>query len=150
MTFHFPPGKSYSLHYHAPKTGQQGRFSMEYVAWQILTKGDVDDDLFRLAKTPASFIRALPKFGIKEDLPPAGQEVRRIVVTADTKDGRHFTEEILKPDGSPDHPFTKGDLTKKLAAASDEAYAEEMITLLSGRPSMKELLSLLSEAPRHV
>lgn len=150
VIFHFPPGKSYSLHYHAPKTGQQGRFSMEYVAWQILTKGDVDDDLFRLAKTPAAFIRALPKFGIKEDLPPAGQEVRRIVVTADTKDGRHFTEEILKPDGSPDHPFTKGDLTKKLAAASDEAYAEEMITLLSGGPSMKELLSLLSEAPRHV
>lgn len=150
VIFYFPPGKSYSLHYHAPKTGQQGRFSMEYVAWQILTKGDVDDDLFRLAKTPAAFIRALPKFGIKEDLPPAGQEVRRIVVTADTKDGRHFTEEILKPDGSPDHPFTKGDLTKKLAAASDEAYAEEMITLLSGRPSMKELLSLLSEAPRHV
>ena len=150
VIFHFSPGKSYSLHYHAPKTGQQGRFSMEYVAWQILTKGDVDDDLFRLAKTPAAFIRALPKFGIKEDLPPAGQEVRRIVVTADTKDGRHFTEEILKPDGSPDHPFTKGDLTKKLAAASDEAYAEEMITLLSGRPSMKELLSLLSEAPRHV
>lgn len=69
MIFHFPPGKSYSLHYYAPKTGQQGRFSMEYVAWQILTKGDVDDDLFRLAKTPAAFIRALPKFGIKEDLP---------------------------------------------------------------------------------
>lgn len=62
VIFHFSPGKSYSLHYHAPKTGQQGRFSMEYVAWQILTKGDVDDDLFRLAKTPAAFIRALLKW----------------------------------------------------------------------------------------
>ncbi len=130
ITFHFPPGKSTSLHYHKPLTGQQGRFSMEFVAWQVLTYGDVQDDLFKQGETPKAFLQAQPHFHIVEDLPPVSQEVRQIRVSILLKDGTKVEKEVLHPPGAPDRPFNKEELIHKVAAGTTLAFADRLVEVL--------------------
>ena len=133
LTFHFPPGKSYSLHYARPLTGKQGRFSMEFVAWQILKYGDVEDALFKEPKVPDDFLTMQPRFTKVEDLPVASQEERRIVVTVETWDGRYLTKEIQHPSGSPSHPFTWKELQQKLAIGTDNFFAKQVVQSLQAK-----------------
>lgn len=132
MTFHFPPGKSYSLHYDRPLTGKEGRFSMEFVAWQILKYGDVKDGLFKEEKVPKEFLDFQSRFSKAEDLPVASQEERRILVTAETVDGRHLTKEIPHPPGSPGRPFSWEELDRKLAIGTDGFFAKQVVQGLQG------------------
>lgn len=133
MTFHFPPGKSYSLHYARPLTGKQGRFSMEFVAWQILQYGKVRDELFKEPQVPDDFLAVQPRFAKAEDLPPASQSERRIVVTAETQDGRYLKKEIQHPSGSPANPFTWDELQQKLAIGTDTLFAKQVVRSLQER-----------------
>lgn len=143
MTFHFPPGRSYSLHHHAPRTGQQARFSMEFAAWEILTYGTIRDNDFLLPVLPPSFAENLPKFSVKEDLPPASQETRRIVVTAETKNGTSLSKEITHAPGSPENPLSNKELTCKLALGSSTAFAEELMSRIADEKYMKNMLKKL-------
>lgn len=122
--FHFPPGADYSLHYRRPKTGQEGRFSMEYVAWQIFQYGDVQDDLFKLDQVPAEFLRTLPRFKRLDDLPVIEKSKREIRVTIITLDRKQMEEDITNPPGSPERPFTPKELKRKLAGSVGEERAE--------------------------
>lgn len=133
MTFHFPPGKSYSLHYARPLTGKQGRFSMEFVAWQILKYGDVQDVLFKEAKVPDDFLAMQPRLTKVEDLPVASQEARRIVVTIETLGGRYLTKEIQHPAGSPSHPFSWDELQRKISIGTNAFFARQVIQSLQAR-----------------
>ncbi len=130
ITFHFPPGKSTSLHYHRPLTGQQGRFSIEFVAWQVLAYGDVQDELFKKEKTPEDFLVAQSRFHVVEDLPPVSQEMRQIRVTALRKDGTSLEKEVLHPPGAPDRPFNKEELIHKVAAGTSASFAKKMVELI--------------------
>lgn len=61
IVFHFPPGADKALRYEAPLTGVEGKFSMEYVAYQVLTQGCVEDRFFDLEKVPESFTKPYPE-----------------------------------------------------------------------------------------
>ncbi len=124
--FHFPPGADYSLHYMRPRTGQEGRFSMEYVAWQIFRYGDVEDHFFQMDQVPEEFLSNISHFKRLNDLPVIEKSKREIKVTIVTKSGKKAEENIKNPPGSPDHPFTKKDLIKKLSAAVSEEEAESI------------------------
>lgn len=124
--FHFPPGADYSLHYIRPRTGQEGRFSMEYVAWQIFQYGDVEDRFFQLDQVPEEFLSSLPHFKRLNDLPVIEKSKREIKVTLVTKAGKKAEENIINPPGSPGRPFTQKELIKKLAAAVSESEAENI------------------------
>lgn len=139
MTFHFPPGKSTSLHYHKPLTGQQGRFSMEFVAWQVLTYGDVQDELFKEPETSSRFLDVQSQFHVIEDLPPVSQEVRQIRVTALLKDGRQLEKEVLHPPGAPDRPFSEEELIRKVAAGTSPEFAKKIVEIIWQRASWEEL-----------
>lgn len=141
--FHFPPGKSTSLHHHAPKTGQEARFSMEFAAWEILTKGNIYDEDFLLPEVPEEFTGDLPLFEVREDLSPAGQEVRRIVITVETKNGRHLSKEIPHAPGSPENPFSEKELTGKLEAASNAGYAKKVIRAIQQESLMGPVLEVI-------
>lgn len=146
VVFHFPPGAGYSLHYTCPRTGQEGRFSMEYVAWQVLTRGDVDDAYFRLAEVPADFLAALPKFERKEDLPPVEKTVRIIEVTAETEAGEVLTRRVPDPPGSPGMPFDDARLARKLRLGMKKEFAARLIAESRGRnKKLAELFSILEE-----
>lgn len=143
MTFHFPPGRSYSLHYHAPETGQQARFSMEFAAWEILTYGNIRDTDFLLPRLPRSFTGSLSRFHVKEDLPPASQETRRIVVTAETVEGKKLSKEVPHAPGSPENPLSAKRLADKLAQGTSPAFAEELMSLIRSENSLKYILEKL-------
>lgn len=127
VIFHFTPGAGYSLHYDHPQTGQEGRFSLEYIVWQIFTFGEVRDEYFELPKVPEAFAQALPKFRRVDDLPPVAKDVRETAVEAVGEDGRRQTVRIKDPPGSPGRPFTEEELFRKLAAASDDAFAAAIL-----------------------
>lgn len=145
VTFHFPPGADTALHYPAPATGKEGKFSMEYVGWQVLTRGGEDDRLFELPQVPESFLKALPKFHRKNDLPPVEKTVRRTVVTATDLTGKTYRAEVPDPLGSPRHPFSEQDLEEKLARAKGGPWTKALLHAMEAWPAgrLEELENLL-------
>lgn len=134
VVFHFPPGADKALRYRAPETGQEGRFSMEYVAWQLLSNGKIDDNLFKLPHVPNEFRQALPKFERKNDLPPVEKSVRLTKVSVYTTDGGIEECDIRDPLGSPSRPFTESDLQEKLIQATSAGFAQRLLTELEHWP----------------
>lgn len=126
VVFHFPPGADYSLHYTCPHTGQEGRFSIEYVAWQIFRYGEVQADLFQLTKVPEEFLENLYKFKRLNDLPAIEKSQREIKVTIITKDGKTVEENVKNPPGSPDRPFSEKELKQKLLISLSEEKAADI------------------------
>ena len=124
--FHCPPGADYSLQYILPRSGQESRFSMEYVAWQIFQYGDVEDRFFQLDQVPEEFLSSLPHFKRLNDLPVIEKSKRETKVTLVTKAGKKAEENIINPPGSPGRPFTQKELIKKLSAAVSESKAENI------------------------
>lgn len=117
---------------------------MEFVAWQILTYGDVKDELFKEPHVPPAFLEMLPRFHIVEDLPPVLQETRRIVVTGARKDGTTFRKEIPHPPGSPEKPFTWEELERKLSLGIAPERVRRLISVFrQERVSWKDVEGLL-------
>lgn len=145
VTFHFPPGADKALHYPAPETGKEGKFSVEYVGWQILTRGGEEDSLFNLPQVPEAFRQALPKFHRANDLSPVEKTVRRTVVTAVTLEGEPVEVEVPDPLGSPQHPFSEEDLEEKLIRAKGEAWTRKLLDKMADWPrgNLGEILPLL-------
>lgn len=150
VIFHFPPGADKALHYPAPETGKEGKFSMEYVGWQILTRGGEEDGLFERPQVPEAFRQALPKFHRANDLPPVEKTVRRTVVTAVTMEGRTVEAEVPDPLGSPQHPFAEEDLEAKLIRAKGEAWTRKLLDKMADWPrgNLGEILPLLYNEER--
>lgn len=134
VTFHFPPGADTALHYPAPATGKEGKFSMEYVGWQVLTRGREDDELFELAQVPEEFRQALPRLHRKNDLPPVEKTVRRTVVTATDLAGKTYTAEVAAPLGSPQNPFSEQDLEEKLVRAKGTRWTDGLLKKMEAWP----------------
>lgn len=107
---------------------------MEYVGWQVLSRGGEDDDLFELAQVPETFQKALPKFHRKNDLPPVEKTVRRTVVTATDLNGKTYRAEVPDPLGSPQHPFSEQDLKEKLVRAKGECWTENLLKKMESWP----------------
>lgn len=135
VIFHFPPGADKALRYTAPETGQEGRFSMEYVAWQILTNGAVDDTYFKLQHVPKAFVEALPRFKRINDLPKVEKSVRITKVSLITKGGQEVTADIRHPLGSPDRPFSIRDLQEKLIQATSRTEAQNLLDAVQQWPT---------------
>lgn len=127
VTFHFPPGADKALRYSAPATGQEGRFSIEYPCWQILTTGCVQDDYFKLPQVPDAFTEALPKFKRAHDMEPVEKSVRLTKVTAITQNGEEISADVRNPLGSPQHPFSEADVKEKLIQATSAEQADAFL-----------------------
>ena len=107
---------------------------MEYVGWQMLTRGNEDDDLFELPQVPEAFQKALPRFHRKNDLPPVEKTVRRTVVTATDLTGKKYRAEVPDPLGSPRHPFSEQDLEEKMVRARGKQWTEEILRKMETWP----------------
>lgn len=146
VVFHFMPGADVSLHYIHPGTGQEGRFSMEYVGWQIFRFGEVRDSLFLLDQVPEEFEEALPLMRRVNDLPREGQAVRHIAVTVKDQEGRTGKADVRDPAGSPERPFMEEELQGKLSAAAGNEAAARILQGLKRWPdgTGAEILALFS------
>ena len=135
VLIHFPPGADRALRYEKPQTGREGQFSAEYVVWQILAHGGIDDAYFQLPEVPAEFLAALPKFQRVYDVGKLPLSVRAVPVTAIMKDGTRHHIDIRDPQGSPANPLTLAQEEEKVSAAWESPLAARLIHEVRGWPA---------------
>lgn len=134
VTVHFPPGADRALRYTRPKTGREGQFSVEFVIWQILQHGRIEDAYFRQGTVPQAFLEELPKFRRAYDVPPLPLSERAVPLTAETVDGRHWQADVREPQGSPARPLTTAQQKEKLEMAAGSLPAGHIIDTIGSWP----------------
>ena len=120
VTVHFPPGADAALRYTSPKTGREGQFSIEYVVYQVLAYGEVQDELFKIDTIDQSVRDCMSRIERVYDLPKVSQTERITKVTVILKNGDTFTETVNNPKGSPKNPLTMEDICIKLGLTLEE------------------------------
>lgn len=114
VTVHFPPGADAALRYTAPSTGREGQFSIEYIVYQVLAYGAVQDELFKIDTIDQPVRDYMSRIERVYDLPKVSQTERITKVTVTLKNGDTFTETVNNPKGSPNNPLTLEDIRIKL------------------------------------
>ena len=114
VTVHFPPGADAALRYTSPTTGREGQFSIEYIVYQVLAYGTVQDELFKIDTIDQSVQDYMSRIERVYDLPKVSQTERITKVTVTLKNGETFTETVNNPKGSPNNPLTLEDIRIKL------------------------------------
>ena len=99
VTVHFPPDADAALRYTAPTTGREGQFSIEYIVYQVLAYGAVQDELFKIDSIDQSVQDYMSRIERVYDLPKVSQTERITKVTVTLKNGEAFTETVNNPKG---------------------------------------------------
>lgn len=120
VTVHFPPGADAALRYTSPTTGREGQFSIEYIVYQVLAYGAVQDELFKLDAIDQEVRDCMSRIERVYDLPKVSQTERITKVTVILKNGDTFTETVNNPKGSPKNPLTMEDICIKLGLTLEE------------------------------
>ncbi|WP_054760269.1 MmgE/PrpD family protein [Secundilactobacillus collinoides] len=62
LIFHYPENGDKALTKTHPLTGQEGKFSIEYIAWRVLENGDISTQDLDNRRIDSKFETVLPKF----------------------------------------------------------------------------------------
>ena len=127
VTVHFPPGADAALRYTSPTTGREGQFSIEYIVYQVLAYGAVQDELFKIDIIDSSIRDYMSRIERVYDLPKVSQTERITKVTVILKNGDTFTETVNNPKGSPNNPLTLEDIRIKLGLTLKADQIDRMI-----------------------
>jgi 2-methylcitrate dehydratase PrpD len=149
----FPPGGDAALVEKNPLTGEQGRFSVEYVvslalngyslALDNFTNKPISDDILQFfSKVQRIYDESI------EPVPRAVPKGRFTIVEVTTSDGEVYRERIDCPRGAPGNSLSLEDLKYKLFSSleSDQDKTDTMtqsILTLRTEDDMQRLLSLL-------
>ncbi|MGA7836297.1 MAG: hypothetical protein WCA31_13910, partial [Acidimicrobiales bacterium] len=157
-----PPTGLRPLLYKRPKTGLEGKFSMEYALAATVLDGTLnvnsfEDDQVRRPEIADLYERIL----VQEDerctvgdgtvRTTSAGTIGFVEVTIDFTDGRSETATIYKPKGAPTLPFDWHDIREKffscatVAGVSDQA-AHEVMDGLQDLTNVKDVNALLSLA----
>ncbi|SIM72696.1 MmgE/PrpD family protein [Micromonospora cremea] len=150
------------LIHHDPKTGLQGKFSLEYVVAAALLDGQITLGSFTDDMVNRPEIRALlPLLDAKEDPrcrpeDPTAKDSSAGTggfheVTIRTTDGRELSTRVDYPSGSPKHPLSWDDSRAKfrdcvLAAGRNEERGMALFDALRGLPSLTDVHATLDSA----
>ena len=127
VTVHFPPSADVALRYTSPTTGREGQFSIEYIVYQVLAYGVVQDELFKIDSIDQSVRDYMNRIERVYDLPKVSQTERITKVTGTLKNGETFTETVNNPKGSPNNPLTLEDIRIKLGLTLKADQIDRMI-----------------------
>lgn len=111
----FFPGRDTALYATEPKTGEQGRFSIEYIVWLNLMGISCSLKRFSPEKLPEDIVKALEKIHRITLDADAEKPYTRVRVTRN--DGTEDVEKVSDPLGSPGNPLSFEDEESKLALA---------------------------------
>lgn len=151
VTVHFPPGADTALRYTAPTTGREGQFSIEYIVYQVLTYGAVQDALFKIDTIDQSVRDYMSRIERVYDLPKVSQSERITKVTVTLKNGDTFTETVNNPKGSPNNPLTMEDIRIKLGLALETKQIDRVIAAFTNTDRVEPFLQTLrGEGVLHV
>ena len=151
VTVHFPPGADAALRYTAPTTGREGQFSIEYIVYQVLAYGAVQDELFKIDTIDQSVRDYMSRIERVYDLPKVSQTERITKVTVTLKNGETFTETVNNPKGSPNNPLTLEDIRIKLGLTLETKQIDRMIEAFTNTDKVEPFLQTLrKEGVLHV
>ena len=151
VTVHFPPGADAALRYTAPTTGREGQFSIEYIVYQVLAYGAVQDELFKIDSIDQSVRDYMNRIERVYDLPKVSQTERITKVTVTLKNGDTFTETVNNPKGSPNNPLTLEDIRIKLGLTLETKQIDRMIEAFTNTDKVEPFLQTLrKEGVLHV
>ena len=151
VTVHFPPGADAALRYTAPSTGREGQFSIEYIVYQVLAYGAVQDELFKIDTIDQSVRDYMSRIERVYDLPKVSQTERITKVTVTLKNGDTFTETVNNPKGSPNNPLTLEDIRIKLGLTLETKQIDRMIEAFTNTDKVGLFLQTLrKEGVLHV
>ena len=151
VTVHFPPGADAALRYTAPSTGREGQFSIEYVVYQALAYGAVQDELFKIDTIDQSVRNYMSRIERVYDLPKVSQTERITKVTVTLKSGETFTEMVNNPKGSPNNPLNLEDIRIKLGLTLKANQIDRMIEAFTNTDKVEPFLQILrKEGVLHV
>ena len=151
VTVHFPPGADAALRYTAPSTGREGQFSIEYVVYQVLAYGTVQDELFKIDTIDQSVRDYMLRIERVYDLPKVSQTERITKVTITLKNGDAFTETVNNPKGSPKNPLTMEDIRIKLGLTLETQQIDRVIEAFTNTDEVEPFLrTLRGEGVLHV
>lgn len=151
VTVHFPPGADAALRYTSPKTGREGQFSIEYVVYQVLAYGVVQDELFKIDSIDQSVRDYMSRIERVYDMPKVSQTERITKVTVTLKNGDTFTETVNNPKGSPNNPLTMEDIRIKLGLTLKADQIDRMIEAFTYTNEVEPFLQTLrKEGVLHV
>lgn len=143
VTIHFPPGADKALRYREPTTGREGQFSIEYVIWQILEYGRIQDELFHIDRVPTEFSAVAKQFERVYDIPPVSQEVRITETRVHLINGETLVANVDDPKGSPATPFTVEDLRVKLLQGTSEKKVDTLFGAFKTETIMGPMLAVI-------
>ena len=151
VTVHFPPGADAALRYTSPSTGREGQFSIEYIVYQVLAYGAVQDELFKIDTIDQSVRDYMSRIERVYDLPKVSQTERITKVTVTLKNGETFTEAVNNPKGSPNNPLTLEDIRIKLGLTLKADQIDRMIEAFTHTNEVEPFLQTLrKEGVLHV
>ena len=151
VTVDFPPGADAALRYTAPTTGREGQFSIEYIVYQVLAYGAVQDELFKIDSIDQSVRDYMNRIERVYDLPKVSQTERITKVTVTLKNGETFTETVNNPKGSPNNPLTLEDIRIKLGLTLETKQIDRMIEAFTNTDKVEPFLQTLrKEGVLHV
>ena len=151
VTVHFPPGADTALRYTTPSTGREGQFSIEYIVYQVLAYGAVQDELFKLDAIDQEVRDCMTRIERVYDLPKVSQTERITSVTVTLKNGDTFTETVNNPKGSPKNPLTMEDIRIKLGLTLEAKQIDRVIEAFTNTDEVEPFLrTLRGEGVLHV
>ena len=151
VTVHFPPGADAALRYTAPNTGREGQFSIEYIVYQVLAYGAVQDELFKIDTIDQSVRDYMSRIERVYDLPKVSQSERITKVTVTLKNGDAFTEMVNNPKGSPKNPLAMEDIRIKLGLTLETKQIDRVIEAFTNTDRVEPFLQTLrGEGVLHV
>ena len=151
VTVHFPPGADAALRYTAPTTGREGQFSIEYIVYQVLAYGAVQDELFKIDSIDQSVRDYMNRIERVYDLPKVSQTERITKVTVTLKNGETFTETVNNPKGSPKNPLVMEDIRIKLGLTLETKQIDRVIEAFTNTDEVELFLrTLRGEGVLHV
>lgn len=151
VTVHFPPGADAALRYTSPTTGREGQFSIEYIVYQVLAYGAVQDELFKIDAIDTDVRDCMSRIERVYDLPKVSQTERITKVTVTLKNGDTFTETVNNPKGSPNNPLTMEDIRIKLGLTLEADQIDRVIEAFTYTDKVESFLQTLrKEGVLHV
>ena len=151
VTVHFPPSADAALRYTSPTTGREGQFSIEYIVYQVLAYGAVQDELFKIDTIDQSVRDYMSRIERVYDLPKVSQTERITTVTVTLKNGDTFTETVNNPKGSPNNPLTLEDIRIKLGLTLQADQIDRIMEAFTRTDEVEPFLQTLrKEGVLHV
>ncbi|WP_432775562.1 MmgE/PrpD family protein [Brevibacillus gelatini] len=149
----FPPKGDAALVEKEPRTGEQGRFSAEYVVSLALHRRSLSLESFTAATIDADILAFLPRVQRAYDseitpVPEAVPKGRFTIVEITTKAGQVYRERVDRPRGAPGNALTAKEVQQKLADVLTAAptLAERLtstVDSLASEADMTPFLTLL-------